>query len=185
MIGPTLMTLHGSPVLVACPDARPPAYQAVVGLAREGMLGGFLTGYYYRGRGAIDAFGRKLAPSQFERVERQLRRRSDPDIPAERVRSAWSYDVALRLEGRLSARHGDARRRVARWRTRRFDRSVARALRRERPAAALVFSDVGTEFALPLCREEGIPYVLSMVHGDVREEREVLAREQAGSPEFF
>ena len=34
-------------VLVACPDARPPAYQAVVGLERGSLLHTFFTGYYY------------------------------------------------------------------------------------------------------------------------------------------
>ena len=48
-----------------------------------------------------------------------------------------------------------------------------------------MFSDVGSEFTLPVCRDLGIPYVLSMVHGDVREEREVLRREAEASPEFF
>ena len=38
---------------------------------------------------------------------------------------------------------------------------------------------------LPLCRRLGIPTVLSMVHGDVREEAEVLDREAEASPEFF
>jgi starch synthase len=179
------MAPQGSPVLVACPDARPPAYQAVVGLAHAGLLGGFLTGYYYRGPGPLEAVGRRLAPARFDRWERLLRRRSEPDIPAERVRSAWSYDVALRLESRLGDRRNDARRAVARWRTRRFDRTLARTLRRDRPAAALVFSDVGSEFALPYCKHRGIPYVLSMVHGDVLEERAVLEREERAAPEFF
>ena len=38
---------------------------------------------------------------------------------------------------------------------------------------------------LPLCRRLGIPTILSMVHGDVREEVEVLDREAEGAPEFF
>ena len=53
------------------------------------------------------------------------------------------------------------------------------------PGRSFVFSDVGSRFALPKCRELGIPAVLSMVHGDVREEREVLEREAEVSPEFF
>jgi glycosyltransferase involved in cell wall biosynthesis len=47
------------------------------------------------------------------------------------------------------------------------------------------FSDVGSERALPRCKELGIPSVLSMVHGDVRDERQVMEREAAIAPEFF
>src|SRR4051812_50132058 len=104
MNDPPAMPAPPSPsVLVACPDARPPAYQAVVGLARAGALHSFVTAYYYRGDGAIASLGRRLAPG---RVERVLRRRHDPEIPADRVRSAWSYDVALRLADPPAGRRG-------------------------------------------------------------------------------
>jgi glycosyltransferase involved in cell wall biosynthesis len=49
----------------------------------------------------------------------------------------------------------------------------------------LIFSDVGSECALPLCRSLGIASVLSMVHGDVREERHLLEREAEAAPDFF
>ncbi|MGN6868378.1 MAG: magnesium chelatase domain-containing protein, partial [Solirubrobacteraceae bacterium] len=78
------------------------------------------------------------------------------------------FDAALALENRLDGRPG-MREAVARWRTRRFDRAVRRAITRERPDAAFLFSDVGSEFALPACRRLGVPSILSMVHGDVRE----------------
>jgi glycosyltransferase involved in cell wall biosynthesis len=126
-----------------------------------------------------------LAPARFARAQRYLRRRHEPEIPAERVRSAWSYDVALRLESRLAARRSSARGRVARWRTRRFDRLLTRTLAGQTPRGMLVFSDVGSEHALPYCRDHGIRTVLSIVHGDVREERAVLEREAATAPDFF
>lgn len=183
----TRMTTPEGPsnVLVACPDARPPAYQAVIGLHRAGRLGRFLTGYYYQGPGRFEGIGRRLSPKRAERWGRALRRRFDPEIPASLVRSAWSFDLALRVEARLGASRPTARREVARWRTRRFDRTLARRIEHERPDAALVFSDVGSELALPTCQNLGIPYILSMVHGDVREEREVLREEAERSPEFF
>ena len=175
------------PVLVACPDARPPAYQAVVGLAQVGGLDRFLTGFYYRGHGTAAEMARQLLPCQFARVRRMLMRRHDRRIPADRVRSAWSFDAALALENRLAARRPAAREVVARWRTERFDRFVARSLGQgaERPAAALLFSDVGSREALPECRRLGIPSIVSMVHGDVREEVAVLERERAEAPDFF
>ena len=44
---------------------------------------------------------------------------------------------------------------------------------------------MGSEFALPACRDLGIRSVLSMVHGDVREERAILEREADSDPRFF
>jgi starch synthase len=173
------------PVLVACPDARPPAYQAVIGLAEAGKLDRFVTGFYHGGHGAASELARQLLPCQFARLRRTLRRRHDRRIPSDRVRSAWSFDAALAIENRLATRMPGAQHAVARWRTRRFDRLVARVIERQAPAAAFLFSDVGSEFALPACRRLGIPSILSMVHGDVREEKAVLEREAADSPDFF
>jgi glycosyltransferase involved in cell wall biosynthesis len=147
------------------------------------MLEGFLTGYYYRGAGPLAAFSRRLAPDRFARLERILRRRHEPEIPADRVLSEWKYDAALGLERRLQT--PSARRRVARWRTEWFDRRLARRLETTRPEAALVFSDVGSECALPRCRSLGVGAILSMVHGEVREELEVLEREAEAAPDFF
>ena len=172
-------------VLVACPDARPPAYEAVAGLAKAGLLQGFLTATYHGGDGPLATIGRRLAPARFGRVERLLRRRYHPEIPAVRVTSRPWVDLALAAEGRLARHWPAARRAVARARTDRFDRAVARTLERERPEVAFLFSDVGSEHALPACKRSGIASVLSMVHGDVREEREVLEREAEASPEFM
>ena len=79
-------------VLVACPDARTPAYQAVVGLARAGRLSGFVTGYYY-GDGPFWHVVRRLAPRRFARWERMLRRRHESEIPVRKVHSDWGFDL--------------------------------------------------------------------------------------------
>ncbi len=173
-----------SPVLVACPDARPPAYQAVVGLSRAGLLHSFHTAYYYRGESPLGAVARRVAPERVGRWQRALRRRFDPEIPASLVRPSWSYDIALRLENRLKTRGSLQSRSIARWRTRRFDRVLARSVKRNPPGALLVFSDVGSDATIPACRALGIPTVLSMVHGDVREERLVLEREAEATPQY-
>lgn len=172
-------------VMVACPDSRPPAYQAVIGLARAGLLHTFLTAYYYRGEGPLTAVARALAPARYARLQRVLRRRHDPEIPAARVWSSPVYDMALGLENRLAGRRPRVRGRVVRWRYEQFDRKLASSLGRNAPRAALVFSDAGSEHALPRCRELGITSILSMVHGDVREERAVLEREAETAPDFF
>jgi glycosyltransferase involved in cell wall biosynthesis len=172
-------------VLVACPDSRPPAYQAVIGLERDGMLAQFLTAFYYNEASKIAGIARGVAPSRFSRCEEWLNRRRDPEIPSQRVRSVWSYDLAVKFESRLRPERAALKRAVVRWRTERFDQRVAAEVRTTRPDALLVFSDVGSEIALPTCRRLGIPSVLSMVHGDVREEQDVLKCERAVSPEFF
>jgi len=170
---------------VACPDARPPAYEAVAGLARADRLSTFLTGYYHRGPMAWGRLSKALAPRVIERLERQRRRRHHPGIPGASVAPTFAFDAALAIERRWGSRYPESRRRLARWRTERFDRVVAKRIRKERPDAALLFSDVGTEHALPTCQALGIPAVLSMVHGDVREERRVLERERRRYPEAF
>jgi glycosyltransferase involved in cell wall biosynthesis len=143
-----------------------------------------VTGFYYRGHGPLSELVRQYAPCQFRRIRRVLMRRHNRHIPGELVQSAPGFDAALALENRLDGRPA-MREAVVRWRTRRFDRAVANAIGRERPDAAFVFSDVGSEFALPACRTLNIPSILSMVHGDVREEVEVLDREAAVSPDYF
>lgn len=170
-------------VVVACPDARTPAYQAVVGLEGAGRLETFATSAYYGGDGPLARLGRRLAPAAFGRLEARLRRRHEPQIPVGRVRPAAWVDAALAVEGRLG--DSSARRTLAMWRTRRFDRALARSLSRGRPSALLTFSDVGSEFALPACRRRGVATVLSVVTGDPREERLVLEREAARSPRWF
>jgi glycosyltransferase involved in cell wall biosynthesis len=172
-------------VLVACPDARPPAYEAVAGLAQSGLLGTFFTAFYYGGTGRITALARLWAPCRYRRWRRVLKRRHHPRIPADHVRSDCGFDVAATVEARLGRRLPAARRALARLRTRRFDRILARVIRRERPEVAFVFSDVASEFALPACREVGALPILSMVHGDVREEQALIAAEAERSPDFF
>ncbi len=170
------------PVLVACPDARPPAYQAVIGLNRAGLLGRFVTASYYDRNGRLAAWLRRLAPDRLERFEPFLLRRHDPEIPAERVCANPGIDLAVRLETRLAASRPRLKRTLSRFRTEWFDYRLARVVERNRPRALLVFSDVGSDRALPACRRLGIPTILSMVHGDVREERQVLEREAVNSP---
>jgi starch synthase len=172
-------------VLVACPDARPPAYQAVIGLDRAGLLDRFVTASYYDPEGRLATLARRLSPGRFARYEKLLLRRNDPEIPAGRVTAVPAVDLALRLEARAAGRSQTLKRRLAQIRTHAFDRRLARIVARRRPGSVLVFSDVGSGKTLPLCRRLGIPTVLSMVHGDVREEAEVLAREAEESPEFF
>jgi alpha-maltose-1-phosphate synthase len=93
--------------------------------------------------------------------------------------------VALRLEARVAGRSQTLKRFLAQARTDWFDQRLARLMAHDRPEALVAFSDVGSGKTLPLCRRLGIATVLSMVHGDVREEVEVLEQEAMVAPEFF
>jgi len=172
-------------VLVACPDARPPAYQAVIGLFRAGLLGGFLTSSYYNPGGRMPALARQLAPDRFARIERVFLRRHNPEIPQASVGTVPSFDVALRLEARLETDHPQLARALARWRTERFDARLAQQVEKLRPDAVFLFSDVGSKKTLPLLKRLGIPSILSMVHGDVRDEERLLETEAAAAPDFM
>jgi alpha-maltose-1-phosphate synthase len=175
----------GKSVVVACPDARPPAYQAVIGLSRAGWLDRFVTSSYYDPDGPLATLARRVAPRRFARWEKVLLRRHDPEIPAGRVWAVPAVDVAQRLETCIAGRAQTMKRLLAQARTDWFDRRLARFALHHRPAAILLFSDVGSARTLPLSRRLGIPTVLSMVHGDVREETRVLEQEAESAPEFF
>lgn len=172
------------PVLVACPDARPPAYQAAIGLDHAGFLGEFVTGLYYDPAGRPARAARRFAPGLLARAERMLLRRYDSEIPADRVRALSSYDFALQIETRLGP-GSRLKRALARHRTLAFDRRLASRVAADRPALVLAFSDVASSSTLPLCNRLGVPTIVSMVHGDVDEELAVVARERAISPEYM
>ena len=120
-------------VLVACPDARPPAYQAVVGLNRAELLRAFVTSCYYNPDGRLPGLLRRIAPDRFARLERVLLRRHDPEIPRTRVRPVPSFDLALRLEADWPDKRPRLKRALARWRTERFD-GLRGAIDRQDPA---------------------------------------------------
>lgn len=172
-------------VVVGCPDARPPAYQAAAGLARSEMLDCFLTSFYYGGDERVFRWAKIFAPTRLKRWEPWLKRRQHPEIPSQLVHPKPGFDLALAIENRLGARQPGVRHRIAQWRTEHFDNALANTLKTRRPQALLVFSDVGSEITLPLCQRLGIPSILSMVHGDVREEQTLLIDEQRLAPEHF
>src|SRR3954454_18872769 len=101
------------PVIVACPDARPPGYQGVVGLSRAGRLDYFVTSCYYDPDGPFATLARRLAPSWFRRWEKGLLRRHDPEIPAERVWALLGVDVVQRLEACVAGRSQTMKRLLA------------------------------------------------------------------------
>ncbi len=173
-------------VLVACPDARPPAYQAVVGLSRAGLLDRFVTSSYYNPAGAFAGLLRRIAPRRFARIERVLLRRHDPEIPPGRVQPIPSFDLALRLEGLAGPQEPAAEARAGA-----MAHFAIRCPDWRGPFAAIGRMPSWSSATSALrrrCRfagNLGIPTVLSMVHGDVREEAELLETEAAAAADFM
>lgn len=172
-----------SSVVVACPDARPPAYELVRGLADRGLLQSFVTGYYDKPsllRGLVPKLGhrgRSLAES--------LARRKIDGVDESKIRTDLVYDLSIRLENRVS---DGLRASLARHRTERFDRKTARLMpvfAARGSKVALFFSDVGSRHAMLAAKKAGMKVVLSMVTGHMDEEMEILDREKTRSPEFF
>jgi glycosyltransferase involved in cell wall biosynthesis len=173
-------------VVLACPDARPPAYQAVLGLSQAGMLERFVTSTYYNPAALLPRIAQAVASDQWDSWKLILSNRYQPGIPADRVSSFPIVDLALWLEAQGSAHAGTftVNRNVAKARTIYFDWQLSRIIQRTCPSAVVVFSDVASGITLALCRQRRIPAVLSMVHGEIHEENEVLNHQASTTPEF-
>ncbi len=173
-------------VVVACPDARPPAYELVRGLARHELLLHFATSYYHK-PGIIDSLLPRLG-SRGKSLHRQLQRRIIAGIDDRLVNRQIGYDLAIRLENRLATLRPSLRPKLARLRTRQFDRQLASTipkLAKQGARAVVFFSDVGSEHAMAEARKAGLYVILSMVTGHMDEEIEILNREQQRVPDFF
>ncbi len=132
------------------------------------------------------ALARRFAPRRFARHERLLRRRHEPEIPAHRVRSDWGFDLALAAECRLASGHPEVS--VGGSPAGGPDGSTGSSSGRWfaiGPARPFSSATSPRNLRLPACRRLGIASVLSMVHGDVREERRVMEVEAETAPDFF
>ena len=176
--------LSGRSVVIVCPDARPPAYELVRGLAEQGLANRFATGYYHVSRWWHRPLGRTASGSRFLG---SLERRRIPNVAHETVEAFASYDLSIRLENRLASRWPKLRGRAARRRTERFDRQSAERMSAwadDGAQIAVFFSDVGSDHAMAAAKRCGLKVVLSMVTGHMDEEIEVLEREKTRSPQF-
>ncbi len=145
-------------VLVACPDARPPAYQAVIGLGRASLLrivcDLVLLQPRRPARRPPRAGWRRAGSPGWKPF---CRAATIPRFPPASVHSVPSFDLALRLEGRCAAGRPRLKRSLARWRTDGSTSGWRGWSTQTRPGAVLLFSDVGSAVTLPLCRRLGHP----------------------------
>ena len=167
-------------ILVGCPDARPPAYEAVAGLARENLLGKFETSFYFERSHIPTGWSVCHLP---DRLRIRLSCRSHPEIPEHAAISRPVVDLFLAAENRCA--NSSQRRTLARWRTHYFDQCLQRTVKKLHPSGVLLFSDVGSGRTLPYCQQNGIPSIVSVVHGDPAEEMSLLEHEAIRSPEYF
>jgi hypothetical protein len=169
-------------VLVHHPGSNHLAYQLVAALQSGGYDTRFETGFFYTPDGTAARLVKLLPGGLRARVERQLRRRSHPGVDprhlVQRPLPELAY-VAL-------AHYGIAPERLARvvgWRNDVMDRAVARAVRRERPAA-VIGHDGSALFAARAAKEVGAVAVLNQVVGHVKAALEMFAAEAEAAPEF-
>ena len=122
------------PVLVACPDARPPAFQAVIGLHRARDSRGFLTACYYNPDSRIASLARRLSRERFLRLSNLA---SPPQfrntVGCGEVNSAFRRNASARGTVRQHATRFCPC--VAKWRTNYFDAQLGGQL--IRPAQKL------------------------------------------------
>ena len=176
-------------VLVACPDARPPAYQAVIGLDRAGLLDAFVTATYY------DPDGRagQLGPAPRSRPVRPDRDAScsaatTPRSPPIACVAVPTFDLVVPARGPRRRPVADAQAHCSRRsRTERFDRPA-------RPARGTIAARRRCSSSATSARSVTLPALPAAGHPDrpqhgprrrPRGGRGPRATRPSASPEFF
>jgi glycosyltransferase involved in cell wall biosynthesis len=156
--------------------------RVAVALDRAGLLKRFLTGVRFSASGPLAGALRFLPRAYAEKWRRQCARRSFPELPAERILTRPMVEGVYLAATRFRA--GRRRwERLGRWRNRIFDRSVARALDRERPAAVICFDTCALE-TFRAAHRLGIRAILDQSSAPLWLARNLFAREAERWPDF-
>lgn len=140
------------------------AYETVLAAQEAGLLGRFITGVYQTGRGLTDPRLRRLLPASARRnVERELGRRSHPELDPALITTIPAYHVAAigyrRTLGRLPWwRRFDAETRAHV----RFDQAVARRLPQMKGLAIVHAFEGGSVATLRSARRQRLTTVLDV-----------------------
>jgi starch synthase len=173
--------ISGASVLLAHPGGQHSEREATE-LDRSRLLQRFVTGVRFSPTGPMAGALRLLPAAHAEKWLRRCARRSFPDVPAERILTRpvveGAYLAATRF--RVGRRHGE---RLALWRNAIFDRSVARALERERPAGVICFDTCAIE-TFRAARRLGIRTILDQSIAPLSLARNLLLREAERWPDF-
>ena len=129
----------GTRVLVHHPGSNHLAYNLVGGLQAEGYDAWFETGFFYDPAGRLGRAIAALPAALRGRVERELRRRSNPLVDPRRV-DAWPWAELAYVAAARGGLSGTRLAHVIGWRNEAMDRRVARRLMRV-PARVVIGHD--------------------------------------------
>jgi glycosyltransferase involved in cell wall biosynthesis len=167
--------MRGS-VIVAHPGAQH-SRETALALQDAGMLKAYVTGIYYKSHTGL---GRVLGISS--RIERQMRRRYKAGLAPELIQlRPWEellYLTAVRVRP-LTAYAGP----IIRWRNRRFDRHIARLVKRERPPAVICYDGCAVD-TFRAAEAVGTLRILDQSVGHWRTLAALMREEAALHPEF-
>jgi alpha-maltose-1-phosphate synthase len=174
--------VSGSRVLVHHPGSNHLAYELVAALQATGFETDFDTGFFYTQDGLAARTARALPARWRGKVERELKRRSHPEVDPRRLRFLATPEIAYVAANRLGLAPGPLAR-VVGWRNEVFDRWVAARVRREKPGI-VVGHDSSALLAQRAAREVGSLSVLNQVIGHIEAGLAVFREEAEGAPEF-
>lgn len=163
-------------VLVHHPGSNHLAYNLVGGLQHEGYDAWFETGFFYAPAGRLASLVAALPAALRGRVERELKRRSNPVVDPSRV-IGWPWPELAYVAAARGGISGERLARIIGWRNEAMDRRVARHLRRA-PARVVIGHDGSALHAARAGRETGALTVLNQVIGHL-EHGLALGREEA------
>jgi alpha-maltose-1-phosphate synthase len=170
-----------SSVLLAHPGGQY-SERAAVALVRAGLLQRFMTGVRYSAVGPLASALRLLPAAQANALHDLFSRRSFPELPVERIVTRPIVEAAYLAATRFRAGRMQGER-LMRLRNSIFDRSVARALERERPAGVICFDTCAVE-TFRAARRLGIRTILDQSIAPMSFARDLLTREAERWPEF-
>jgi alpha-maltose-1-phosphate synthase len=171
-----------SRVLVHHPGSNHLAYELVAALQAKGFETDFDTGFFYTEDGLAARTARTLPVRWRGKVERELKRRSHPEVDPRRLRFLATPEIAYVAANRLGLAPGPLAR-VVGWRNEVFDRWVAARVRREKPDI-VVGHDSSALLAQRAAREVGSLSVLNQVIGHIEAGLAVFHEEAERAPEF-
>jgi hypothetical protein len=169
-------------VLVHHPGSNHLAYNLVGGLQEEGFDAWFETGFFYAPEGRLARAVAMLPAGLRARVERELKRRSNPVVDPARV-IAWPWAELAYVAAARWGIGGERLARVIGWRNEMMDRRVARHLRRV-PARVVIGHDGSALHAARAARDGGALTVLNQVIGHLEHGLELGREEARLAPQF-
>ena len=176
------MNRHAVRGLVGHPGSNHLAYQMVAALQKAGYDASFETGLFWTGTGLLPKLTGLLPATLRGRIERELKRRSHPDIDPARVSFQLAPELMYLASTRLKL---SAERQLAAiaWRNDVFDAQFAQRVLAERPRFT-IGHDSSALAAQRATQSYGGLAILNQVIGHIRSGLDLFAEEARLAPEF-